>query len=73
MCPKGQHCVFELDLRGQLGLTKSAKKCPEPHIMPAFTNVAKRKIANIGNWFLIKLLLLLSKTLGFKSVLKTLV
>lgn len=73
MCPKGQHCVFELDLHVQLGLTKSAKKCPEPHIMPAFTNVAKRKIANIGNWFLIKLLLLLSKTLGFKSVLKTLV
>lgn len=63
---------FKFDLRGQLHLTASVKKCPKNCFMPAFTNTAERKMANVIKCFLI-MLLLPSKTLDFKSVLKTVV
>lgn len=60
---------IEFDLRRQLSLTASVKKCPETRFVPAFTNTAKRKIANVMKCFLITPLLP-SKTLDFESVLR---
>jgi len=65
MCQKDQQYFLEFDLHGQLSLTASIKKCPETHFMPAFTNTAKRKIANVMQWFLI-MPLPPSKTLDLK-------
>lgn len=72
MCQKDQQYFFEFDLRGQLTLTASVKKCPETHFMPALTNTAKMKIANVMKCFLM-MPSLPSKTLDFESVLKTVV
>lgn len=69
MYQKDQQYFFEFDLRGRLSLTVSIKKCPETNFMPAFTNAAKRKTANVIKCFLI-MPSLHSKTLDFKSVLK---